>query len=51
MDSVLKAGIELIQNDFIRYVIEYLKTGNFNQPNNRKFIEAYSYPVFSNHKK
>jgi len=42
MDSILQAGVNLIQNDFVKYVIEYLKTGHFNQPNNRKFIEAYS---------
>jgi len=43
MDPVLKAGIDLIRNDFVKYVTEYLITGKFNQPGNRKFIEAYSY--------
>ena len=42
MDPVLKQGIDLIRNDFVSYVIEYLKTGKFNQPGNKKFIEAYS---------
>jgi len=42
MDPVFEEGVNLIQNDVVRYVIDYLKTGNFNQPNNKKFIEAYS---------
>ena len=43
MDSILKAGIDLIQNGYVQYVIEYLKTGHFNQPNNAKFVVTYSY--------
>lgn len=42
MDTAFKEGIKLINNDFVRYVIDYLKTGKFNQPTNKKFIEAYS---------
>ena len=42
MDPRLKEGIDKIQNDFIRYIIEYLKTGVFNQPNVKKTMEAYS---------
>lgn len=42
MDPVFEEGLNLIQNDVVRYVIDYLKTGSFNQPNNKKFIEAYS---------
>jgi hypothetical protein len=43
MDANLREGISFIENDFIKYVIEYLKTGVFNKPNNKKTIEAYSY--------
>ena len=43
MDANLREGIAFIENDFIKYVLEYLKTGVFNKPNNKKTIEAYSY--------
>ncbi len=42
MDPILKAGIDLIQSECVKYVIEYLKTGHFNKPDNKKLVEAYS---------
>lgn len=42
MDAIVRDGINMIQNDFVKNVIEYLNTGVFNQPNTKKTIEAYS---------
>ena len=42
MDPVLKGGINLIQQDYINHVIEYLKTGSFNPPSTTHFLTAYA---------
>lgn len=43
MEKKLQEGVDTIKKDYVDNVIEYLKTGVFNQPSNKKFMGAYSY--------
>jgi len=43
MEGSFEAGVALIDNDYIKHVLEYLKTGIFNKPNNATFMTAYTY--------
>jgi hypothetical protein len=42
MEAKLIEGIKMIHEEFITNVIEYLKTGIFNQPKLKKTMDAYS---------